>query len=160
MLDENLPQFIARNIAIHQIDGALLEAEITEKSLLDSFDMAASTLHALDRLGLTIALDDCGNGLSNLGYLRSLPIHCIKIDRSFIDDIHKSHDKSAIVDSIISLAHKLHKKVVAEGIETADQLIHLKTVNCDELQGFYFSRPVSAELARDLLAASILSPAS
>lgn len=160
LLDENLPQFIARNIAIHQIDGALLEAEITEKSLLDSFDMAASTLHALDRLGLTIALDDCGNGLSNLGYLRSLPIHCIKIDRSFIDDIHKSHDKSAIVDSIISLAHKLHKKVVAEGIETADQLIHLKTVNCDELQGFYFSRPVSAELARDLLAASILSPAS
>lgn len=160
LLDETLPQVLTRHMATYRISGKLLEAEITENSLIESFEQASSILHEIAALGLTIALDDFGNGFSNLGYIRSLPIDRIKIDRSFLIGIHKSHDNSAIVDSMISLAHKLGKTVVAEGVESIDQLMHLKTVSCDELQGYYFSRPVPPELAKSFLIRRNLTPGS
>lgn len=159
LLDEELPQRIAGFLARHGIDAGMLEVEITESSLLESIEIAGKVLRQLEALGISIALDDFGNGFSNLANIRALPIHCLKIDRSFISDIRNRPDDEVIVSSIITLGHNLKMRVIAEGVEMLDQLVHLKTAGCDEVQGYYLSRPVAADAARQLLIASILAPA-
>lgn len=156
--DEQLPQRIATCIASFGIPAQMLEVEITESSLIDSFEIAARVLRDLERIGVGIALDDFGNGYSSLAYIRSLPIHTIKIDRSFINDIRNSRHDAVIVESIVALAHNLKMRVVAEGVELLDQLIHLKTIGCDEVQGYFLSRPVPADMARQLIMQGILLP--
>jgi diguanylate cyclase (GGDEF)-like protein len=158
LVDAQLPRRIAGFLASHGVDASLLEVEITEGSLVASIDVANKVLHDLESLGVTIALDDFGNGYSSLAYISTLPIHTIKIDRSFINDIRNNPQNVAIVDSIVTLAHKLKMRVIAEGVEVLDQLIHLKTIGCDEVQGYLLSRPVPAEAARKLIAQSILTP--
>lgn len=158
LLDDHLPDRIATLLEEYDIDGAMLEIEITETALLGSVEAAASALAALERLGLRIALDDFGNGFSNLSYIRSLPISTLKIDRSFVNDLRNSPDDAVIVDSVISLAHNLKMKVVAEGVESIDQLVHLKTAGCDEVQGYFVSRPVPAAAARELIVLGTLCP--
>jgi EAL domain-containing protein (putative c-di-GMP-specific phosphodiesterase class I) len=158
LVDAQLPRRIAGYLASHGVDASLLEVEITEGSLVASIDVANKVLHDLESLGVTIALDDFGNGYSSLAYISTLPIHTIKIDRSFINDIRNNPQNVAIVDSIVTLAHKLKMRVIAEGVEVLDQLIHLKTIGCDEVQGYLLSRPVPAEAARKLIAQSILTP--
>ncbi|NVO04474.1 MAG: EAL domain-containing protein [Rhodoferax sp.] len=156
--DESLPRRVQSYLQSFDVRPGLLQVEITEGSLVDSFEVAAKVLLAIEKLGVSIALDDFGNGYSSFGYIRTLPIHVIKIDRSFIDDIRNRPSDAVIVASIVTLAHNLNKKVVAEGVEMIEQVVHLKTVGCDEVQGYLLSRPVSADAAAQLLADDYLVP--
>jgi len=149
--DENLPGRVKSYLESFDVKPGLLQVEITEGSLVDSIEVAAKVLLEMERLGVSIALDDFGNGYSSFGYIRSLPIHVIKIDRSFISEIRNSPSDAVIVASIVTLAHNLNKKVVAEGVEMIEQVVHLKTVGCDEVQGYLLSRPVAADVAAQLL---------
>ena len=156
--DSELPDRIAQLLARYQLDGTLLQVEITETCLVESMDVANTVLNQLEQLGIHIALDDYGSGFSSLAYVRTLPIHCLKIDRGFIHDIRNSPDDAVIVSSIITLAHNLKMCVVAEGVELVDQLVHLKTAGCDQVQGYFFSRPVPADQASELLSRPSLAP--
>ncbi|KAA1429417.1 putative bifunctional diguanylate cyclase/phosphodiesterase [Nocardioides antri] len=121
-----------------------LELEITESILMDERSGATDTLHAIRRLGTSIAVDDFGRGYSSLAYLSRLPIDKIKIDRSFVEEL-TAGQHSPVIDAIISLAHELGMTVVAEGVETAEQERYLRERGCDEVQGFYYSRGVPTE---------------
>lgn len=157
--DEQLPERFASFLSTSGVAASLLEVEITESSLVESIEIASKVLDALERIGVGIALDDFGNGYSSLAYIRTLPIQVIKIDRAFINDIRNSPDDAVIVASMVTLAHNLKMKVVAEGVELFEQLIHLKTIGCDEVQGYYLSRPVPVDRARQLLVQATLVPA-
>jgi EAL domain-containing protein (putative c-di-GMP-specific phosphodiesterase class I) len=95
-------------------------------------------------MGVRLSIDDFGTGFSSLSYLKRLPIDTIKIDKSFVRDIKTDANDAAIITAIIKMSHSLNFKVIAEGVETADQLNYLKQYECDEIQGFYFSKPLSA----------------
>ncbi|MGY3124084.1 EAL domain-containing protein (putative c-di-GMP-specific phosphodiesterase class I) [Bradyrhizobium sp. S3.14.4] len=138
-------QTIVQALADAKVAPHRLEVEITESMLLSKYGSAASILNALLELGITVALDDFGTGFSSLTYLRKLPFSRIKIDQSFIRDMLVQPDCAAIVKSVISLARDLRIGVVAEGVETADQLEFLRQFGCDEAQGYLISRPVSAD---------------
>jgi EAL domain-containing protein (putative c-di-GMP-specific phosphodiesterase class I) len=127
------------------------EIEITESMLIAKYGSALSILNSLLDLGVTVALDDFGTGFSSLTYLRKLPFSRIKIDQSFIRDMLVQPDCAAIVKSVISLARDLNIDVVAEGVETADQLEYLRQIACDEVQGYLIGRPVSADGVQALL---------
>lgn len=120
----------------------LLELEITETVLFTNAEQAIETLHRLKQLGVRISIDDFGTGFSSLNYLKRLPIDKVKIDRSFVQDIIRDRDDAAITRGIISMAHHLRLKVVAEGVETEPQLAFLKKCRCDEFQGYYFAKPM------------------
>ncbi|MBR9871704.1 MAG: EAL domain-containing protein [Gammaproteobacteria bacterium] len=117
-----------------------LELEVTESSLMADTDKSVKRLRDLRSLGVRIAIDDFGTGYSNLAYLHQFPIHTIKIDQAFIRNIDTNHANAAIVEGIITMAHRLGLEVVAEGIETADHRNHLVELSCDTLQGYLFSR--------------------
>ncbi|WP_027529298.1 bifunctional diguanylate cyclase/phosphodiesterase [Bradyrhizobium sp. WSM3983] len=144
-------QTIVQALADAKVAPHRLEIEITESMLLSKYGSAASILNALLELGATVALDDFGTGFSSLTYLRKLPFSRIKIDQSFIRDMLVQPDCAAIVKSVISLARDLNIDVVAEGVETADQLEYLRQISCDEVQGYLIGRPVSAVGVQALL---------
>ncbi|WP_448041594.1 putative bifunctional diguanylate cyclase/phosphodiesterase [Bradyrhizobium liaoningense] len=144
-------QIIVQALADAKIAPHRLEIEITESMLLSKYGSAAAILNALLELGVTVALDDFGTGFSSLTYLRKLPFSRIKIDQSFIRDMLVQPDCAAIVKSIVSLARDLRIDVVAEGVETAEQLESLRQISCDEVQGYLISRPVSANGVLTLL---------
>lgn len=144
-------QTIVQALADARVAPHRLEIEITESMLLSKYGSAASILNALLELGATVALDDFGTGFSSLTYLRKLPFSRIKIDQSFIRDMLVQPDCAAIVKSVISLARDLNIDVVAEGVETADQLEYLRQISCDEVQGYLIGRPVSADGVQALL---------
>lgn len=122
-----------------------LELEITESILMKYVKQNLLILDELKALGIKIALDDFGTGYSSLSYLRILPINKLKLDKSFIDEIHLSESNKSIVEGLIELAHKIGITVIAEGVEIKDQYSVLRDINCDEIQGYYFSRPISAD---------------
>ena len=155
---EGLPALMKNLLDEYSMSADMIELEITETVLLASQDIASKVLYELEALGFHISLDDFGSGYSSLSYIRTLPIHTIKIDKQFISGIHNSPQDNVLTNSIITLAHNLKMQVVAEGLETLEQLIHLKTSGCDLAQGYYFSRPVSAEHARNLLRHQTLLP--
>jgi EAL domain-containing protein (putative c-di-GMP-specific phosphodiesterase class I) len=128
-----------------------LTAEITESSLIQNLDTAASIVGGLNEAGLRVALDDFGTGYSSLSYLKRFPIDMVKIDRSFIRDFPSHAHDTAIVSAVIAMAHSLGLHVVAEGVENDRQLQVLKNLQCDEIQGYLFSKPVSREQATALL---------
>lgn len=121
-----------------------LELELTESMVMRDADQTRATLGRLRQLGIYIAVDDFGTGYSSLAYLKQFPIHCLKIDKSFVDDLGKNPDARAIATAIISMAKSLGLSVVAEGIETQEQLELLREEGCDEMQGYYYSRPLPA----------------
>lgn len=121
-----------------------LELEITESVLLQDVQATITVLNQLHEFGIEISIDDFGTGYSSLAYLKLLPISKIKIDRSFIQDIGTPHDDGAIANAVISLGHSLKMQVIAEGVETVAQLNYLCAQGCDEMQGYYFSRPLPA----------------
>jgi diguanylate cyclase (GGDEF)-like protein len=120
----------------------LLELEITEGVLMHNASTTLAVLNELKKMGIQISIDDFGTGYSSLGYLKKFPIDCLKIDRSFIKDIIHETDISEITNAIISLAQTLNLKVIAEGVETEEQLQYLKNKDVDEIQGYYFSKPL------------------
>jgi diguanylate cyclase (GGDEF)-like protein/PAS domain S-box-containing protein len=127
------------------MDPTQLELELTESVIMKNVDTAIQVLNQLKDMGITIAVDDFGTGYSSLSYLRRLPIHVVKIDRSFLQDISSHPGNSCIVKAIITMAHSLQLKVVAEGIETEEQLRILQSYHCDMGQGYLFSKPLPAE---------------
>jgi len=128
-----------------------IELEITESILLDISSTALDALQKLKDIGFRIALDDFGTGYSSLSYLKTLPIHTLKIDKSFIDDLQNSKKDQDLVRQLIGLSHELNLLVVAEGVEIRSQLLFLQENNCDLIQGYYFSKPLSKEDAYQLL---------
>ena len=128
-----------------KIDPSLIVVELTESILMDKTDKTIRKLHELKDIGITIAIDDFGTGYSSLSYLNTLPVDKLKIDKSFIDKINSSEQDTALVLTILSMAKNLSLKVVAEGVETAEEVKFLKTHACDEVQGFYYAKPLSPE---------------
>ena len=127
------------------VEPRRLIIEITETALLDDPDRAARTLARLSDVGVRISLDDFGRGQTSLGYLSALPIHELKIDKSFVIDMLTRPAHAAIVRSIVDLGHNLGLSVVGEGVETEDTLMMLRTAGCDVAQGFLFARPMPIE---------------
>jgi len=121
-----------------------LEIELTESLFMNDTTQAVELLHSMKALGVSLSIDDFGTGYSSLSYLSRFPIDVLKIDRSFVADITRDANDAAIVASIIALAHNLKLDVIAEGVETAEQLAYLRRHGCDEMQGYYFSRPLAA----------------
>jgi len=155
--DERLLEDFLGALALHGIAPGLIEIELTESSLIEDAELAQRNLDALAGAGVRMALDDFGTGFSGLSRLKQFPIHTVKIDRSFIRDIRNDTNDAVIVASTISLAHNLGLTVVAEGVETRDQLVHLKAAGCDQVQGFYLQRPCAAAQIAPLLHRQFLS---
>lgn len=133
---------IERWLKSYNVPGELLHFEVTESALVEEPQSARDTLNRLRDMGATIYIDDFGTGYSSLSYLATLPVNSLKIDRSFINQMGTSPRAYSIVSSIISMAHTLRMSVVAEGVETAEQLEALKRLDCDEAQGYLFGKPV------------------
>jgi EAL domain-containing protein (putative c-di-GMP-specific phosphodiesterase class I) len=128
-----------------------LTLEITESALMSDVDQSAATLHHLRALGVRLAIDDFGTGYSSLSYLERLPVEVLKIDRSFTAAIGQGQDVPVLVRSIVKLGKTLHMEVLAEGIETAEQLSRLRAIDCRLGQGYYFSRALPADEVRTVL---------
>jgi EAL domain-containing protein (putative c-di-GMP-specific phosphodiesterase class I) len=135
-----------------------LELEVTESLLMKDIQASIHKLSVLRGLGVTVAMDDFGTGYSSLSYLARLPISSLKIDRSFVGAMAGNPQDMSIVTTIIALAHSLNLRVVAEGVETADQAKLLKLLKCDEAQGFLFSKPLPAEQLERLLVEGNVQP--
>ena len=133
------------------MEPANLVLEITEGSLMQEVALTAAKLHSLKELGTRLAIDDFGTGSSSLGYLRQFPIDVLKIDKSFVDDLGQRADASALVRTIIELAQSLRLGVVAEGIETVEQLAELRRAGCGSGQGYLFAKPLVREDIEELL---------
>jgi EAL domain-containing protein (putative c-di-GMP-specific phosphodiesterase class I) len=127
------------------LDPAHLELELTESIVMQNAEQTIVTLHELKSAGIQISLDDFGTGFSSLSYLKSLPLNRLKLDRSFVSGLAKETKNESISKAIIGIAHSLNLKVIAEGVETFDQLELLRSWKCDEVQGFLFSRPIPVE---------------
>jgi diguanylate cyclase (GGDEF)-like protein/PAS domain S-box-containing protein len=124
------------------LEPRFLELELTETAVMRDFDATSAVLRSLSAMGIRIALDDFGTGYSNLSYLKRFPINTLKLDKSFMHDIPENANIATIVRSVIQMGHNLHLKVVAEGVENAEQLKFLQAYDCAEGQGYYFSKPV------------------
>jgi diguanylate cyclase (GGDEF)-like protein/PAS domain S-box-containing protein len=133
------------------IDGRRLMLEITESTAAEDPERAVRTMAELRHHGVRIALDDFGTGYSSMSYLKKFPIDSLKIDRSFVRDLPESHDDAAIASSVVAMSHALGLKVVAEGVENERQAMYLRSIDCDEVQGFLYGRPTTAERATALL---------
>ena len=139
----NFIQQLTQLIKKYNINPKLLQLEITERMVIKNVDESIMKLNDVRAMGIRVAIDDFGIGYSSLSYLVRLPIDSLKIDKSFIDNIHNSKEAKAIVSAIINLCRDLNLKVIAEGVENVDQLHYLKKIKCDIGQGYYYSKPVS-----------------
>lgn len=155
-------QQLRQNDIVEQIEGSLAEhrirpgqltLELTESGAMDDASQTLELLKRLENLGVKIAIDDFGTGYSSLSYLRRFSVNELKIDGSFVRDVEHSEDARSIVAAVVKLAHSLNLRVVAEGVETLPQRTFLASMHCDELQGYYFSRPVPSGQLADKLAA-------
>jgi len=156
----NPAALIAREVAAAGIPAACFELEVTESVLVGDFDRVSTGLAALRALGCKVALDDFGTGYSSLRYLQRLPLDRLKVDRSFVTDVHRSSGDGAIFEAIIALARRMGLIVTAEGVEEQEQLDWLRVHGCDEVQGFLLARPMCAADLELLLAAITSSQAS
>ncbi|WP_365756012.1 EAL domain-containing protein [Noviherbaspirillum sp.] len=147
----DLVQSIAAILEETGLEARYLDIEVTESLVMADVDRAVTILGELKSLGVKISIDDFGTGYSSLAYLKRFPVDVLKIDKSFVQDITIDPDDAAIVRSIISLAHSLRINVIAEGVETEAQLAYLRRHACDQMQGYYFSRPIAAEDLEDAL---------
>ncbi|WP_297575199.1 bifunctional diguanylate cyclase/phosphodiesterase [uncultured Deefgea sp.] len=143
LADKNLAMYIANALEVWGIAANTLVLEITESALIADIEAALKQLEQLKQMGCLLSLDDFGTGYSSLSYLKRLPIDELKIDRSFIQSMAHSDKDAAIVQSIIELAHRLELTVVAEGVEDAVSAAFLQRHQCDTIQGFYYSRPLT-----------------
>ena len=142
---KNLGPTIQRILEEYQVDPALIELEITESCIMANAEEATRTLEYLEHVGVGLSIDDFGTGYSSLGYLKRFPLDALKIDHSFVRDLTTDADDATITRAVISMAHSLGLKVIAEGVETESQLAFLAEYGCDEIQGYYFSRPLAVQ---------------
>ncbi|QYF95711.1 EAL domain-containing protein [Massilia sp. PAMC28688] len=145
-------------IARHQADPALLELELTESALMTNAEHTIGVLSNIKALGIKIAIDDFGTGYSSLAYLKRFPIDKLKIDIAFVRDITINPDDAAIALAIISMAHSMKMRVIAEGVESRAQMAYLRRHRCDEIQGFHFSRPLPAREMAEMVIANRAMP--
>jgi diguanylate cyclase (GGDEF)-like protein/PAS domain S-box-containing protein len=143
--DQDILKKIGKIMQESGLPGSALHLEVTESVAMKNLEYSVRILQQLNELGIHLSLDDFGNGYSSLGYLKIFPLKVLKIDRSFIQDLETDQSSEAITTAIISMGHLLNLEVVAEGVETKNQLAFLKSQFCDEVQGFLFSRPLPAE---------------
>jgi diguanylate cyclase len=136
---ENLVDQIRRALAAAALEPQYLEVELTESAVMSDAEESIRILEAISRMGVLVSVDDFGTGYSSMSYLRRFPIDKLKIDRCFVEDMTQRPEDASIVRAIISLAHSLHLKVIAEGVETPEQLALLAELGCDQYQGFHFS---------------------
>jgi diguanylate cyclase (GGDEF)-like protein/PAS domain S-box-containing protein len=141
--DQSFVAAVTRILDRHRLPGHLLELEITERLLLDKTLETYAILNALDERGVRLSVDDFGTGYSALSYLKSYPFDCLKIDRAFVKDVNTDSEDAALVTAIITMAHSLGLKVIAEGVEDSAQLHFLRNKGCDCAQGYFYSRPVT-----------------
>jgi diguanylate cyclase (GGDEF)-like protein len=143
--DQDLAQTVIRILEETGLSPKYLELELTESSIMQDAEFAAEMLNRLKIMGINISIDDFGTGFSSLASLKRLPIDALKIDQSFVMEATSDSDDAALVMAIITLAHNLRLKVIAEGVETEDQLRFLQLLRCDEIQGYFFSKPLPAD---------------
>ncbi len=143
---------ITRILRQTRLPAGVLDLEITESTAMSNVERTASRLRELGRMGIHVSIDDFGTGYSSLNYLKRLPIQRIKIDRSFVQDIATDPDDRTIISAVTAMAHNMKMKVIAEGVETEEQLSFLRETGCDEMQGFLYSRPVTADRFAEMLA--------
>jgi diguanylate cyclase (GGDEF)-like protein/PAS domain S-box-containing protein len=148
----DIVQSVRRVLAETGLDAGALELEITETAAMQNAESTVEILQSLRELGVSIAIDDFGTGYSSLNYLKRFPITAVKIDRAFIRDLGTSEGDAAIVSAVVGIARALKLRVIAEGVETQEQLAFLRRRSCDAAQGYLFSRPVSASALPDRLA--------
>ncbi len=149
-------ELVARILDETGLAPKYLELEITESVMMQEVEIVIRNLEALHRLGVKLAIDDFGTGYSSLSYLKRLPIDKLKVDKSFVQDITIDFDDEAIVSTIIAMAHNLKIGVIAEGVETEAQLQYLRDKKCDEVQGYYYSEPLAADLLESYLSSETL----
>jgi diguanylate cyclase (GGDEF)-like protein/PAS domain S-box-containing protein len=149
--EPDLAQNIAQVLAETGVEGIHLVLELTESILLSNIENTTNMMQELDAMGVRFAVDDFGTGYSSLSYLKRFPIDVLKIDQSFVRDITTDPDDAAIVRAIITLAHSLDMRVVAEGVETREQLNFLRANQCDAMQGYYFSTPLPADQITEII---------
>ena len=143
--DSQLLATLSRLIVQHGVDARWLEFELTETAVMRRNDLVKQTMDALGRLGVRFSLDDFGTGFSSFVHLNSLPITLLKVDRSFVGGMETREENRKLVHAMINLAHNLHLEVVAEGVETEEQLDLLRILGCDQIQGFLISKPLAIE---------------
>jgi len=148
---QDIVEMVSRALQETGCSASGLELEITESTIMENPVTAVVTLQILSDMGVHIAIDDFGTGYSSLSYLKRFPIDSLKIDQSFVRDITSDADDAAIATAVIALAHSMKLLVIAEGVETAEQLEFLRGQRCDQMQGYYFSRPLPAEQIEKLL---------
>jgi len=155
--DEELLSMLARMMDEFAIEPGMLELELTESCLMDDPESSIQLMHDIKELGLRLAMDDFGTGYSSLSYLKRFAMDTLKIDRSFVQDLPHDEQDAAIATTIIAMARNLGLKVLAEGVETVEQLQFLQEHGCDEVQGYYFSKPLPAEEVQPLLKTHMLA---
>ena len=147
--DNNFVRLVQTALDQYRINPANLELELVESVLADA--EVEEPLRAIANLGVKLALDDFGTGYSSLNYLRRYPVHTVKLDRSFLDEVPQNDSAGALVESVITMAHTLGKRVTAEGVESGEQLEFLRSRGCESAQGFYLARPMSAAALTEIL---------
>jgi EAL domain-containing protein (putative c-di-GMP-specific phosphodiesterase class I) len=140
-----------------RLESRYLEFELTESALMQHASASASALRTLKSIGVRLAADDFGTGYSSLSYLKMFPIDCLKIDQSFVHDIVTENDAATIVSAMIAMAKGLRRQIIAEGVETHEQMAFLQAHGCDQAQGYYFSRPLIAQEFAKLLETGVAS---
>lgn len=144
-LQSDVVATVSALLAASKVPPALLELELTESVSMADPERSVVVMRGLGALGVTLSIDDFGTGYSSFAYLRRLPLNKLKIDKSFVQDMDHSAESLAIVQAIVAMAHRLQLAVIAEGGETAEQVAALRKAECDQLQGYYYSKPLSAE---------------
>lgn len=139
------------------VEGKYLELEMTESLIMQDVNLAVATMKELQALGVQLSIDDFGTGYSSLSALKTFPVSRLKIDRSFIENVANDKDDQAVTSAVISLGQNLNMRVVAEGVETAEQLRFLTDHNCDEAQGHYYCKAVSPQALAQMLSENDLT---
>jgi EAL domain-containing protein (putative c-di-GMP-specific phosphodiesterase class I) len=155
LLENRFADDVARVLDETGCPSWALEFEITENVLMQSSEENLQILNSISNMGIALSIDDFGIGYSSLSYLQSFPINSLKIDRTFVNRIGQKLHGGALVEAIVAMAHSLHLRVVAEGVETEEQIVFLRACGCRAAQGYYYSRPVSAERFLQLLHQSV-----